>query len=356
MRVILEIISEQDAGRRAWLQAGQVLEIGRTERADFVVQHDRRMSGVHFRLACDDRTCRVRDLGSSNGTLLNGDRVQEAEVRDGDEIAAGRTKFAVHIEDVAAPAPQAGPVSTSEAKSQPNSSSLVGSTPSRSDGLSAYEAAMKDEDPGVRREALLAAGWTRQRWLLDYCRRVSTDPTPEQWDAILLLAILGKPSDLERVLAVSKATPLGPRRFQALGAFGHPAVIEPLLEELQSEDPRSVVAAAAAFTKITGADIESDQPTQLPPEDGSEPDEFEQEFLDEVMLPSLKLATDHWDKVKTDFAKGTRWCRGFDLSQGAIPEVLAQLDLESRWEACLRGKFEGTWQGSSIDLEMFPQK
>jgi hypothetical protein len=32
------------------------------------------------------------------------------------------------------------------------------------------------------------------------------------------------------------------------------------------------------------------------------------------------------------------------------------LDMESRWQACLRGMFEGTWQGSLIDLEVFPQK
>jgi hypothetical protein len=35
--------------------------------------------------------------------------------------------------------------------------------------------------------------------------------------------------------------------------------------------------------------------------------------------------------------------------------MLVKLDLESRWEACLRGRFDGTWKGSLVDLEVFPQ-
>ena len=218
------------------------------------------------------------------------------------------------------------------------------------------EAAMYDEDPTVRREAMCTAAWTQQMWLMGHCRKLSDEPLPENWDAILLLAILGKPSDLERILATAKATELGPQRFCILGAFGHPGVVETLLEGMESQDPLTAVAAGAAFTKITGADIESDKAVQVPPEDGSEPDEFEQEFLDEVTLPDTASAQAHWKKIKQEFSKGTRWCRGLNLSQGAANEVIAQLDLESRWQAVLRSRFEGTWRGSLIDLEVFPQK
>jgi len=218
------------------------------------------------------------------------------------------------------------------------------------------EAAMNDEDPTVRRQAMLTAAWTRQPWLLEHCRKLSNEPSPDNWDAILLLAILGKPSDLNRILVIAKATELGPQRFRALGAFGHPGVVETLLEGMKSEDPLTTTAAGAAFTKITGADIESDQTVQVPPEDGSEPDEFEQEFLDEVTLPSPDSAQAHWQQAKAEFSSGIRWCRGLNLTQPAGREVLDQLNLESRWEACLRGRFEGTWHGSLIDLEIFPQK
>jgi uncharacterized protein (TIGR02270 family) len=237
---------------------------------------------------------------------------------------------------------------------------ILGSTslpePVLLDSPELYESAMRAEELTVRREAMWAAAWSRQQWLLEHCRKVSNNPLAKPWDSILLLAVLGKPTDLERILAAGQASELGPQRFEALGAFGHPAVMETVLEGIESEDPGTAVAAAVAFTKITGADIDSGKRVQLLPKDGYEPDEFEREFLDEVILPSPELAQAHWKKVQEAFSKGTRWCRGFDLSQGATNEVLGQLDLESRWEACLRGKFEGTWHGSLIDLEVFPQQ
>jgi uncharacterized protein (TIGR02270 family) len=219
-----------------------------------------------------------------------------------------------------------------------------------------YRVALSDEDPGVRREAMLAAAWTRQPWLLEHCRALGCRPSPDSWDALRLLAILGQPQDLPTVLAIGQADWLGPRRLPVLGAYGHPAVVEALLTQVDSPEPRTATAAGAAFTKLTGCDIDSDRRVQLPPEDGSEPDEFQKEFLDEVRLPDPERARAHWQNVKGSTYRGTRWCRGFDLSRGAPGDILAQLDLESRWETCLRGKWEGTWPGSPVELEVFPQK
>jgi len=39
-----------------------------------------------------------RDLGSSNGTLLNGSRVTEYVLRDGDKLMLGETTFVFRIE------------------------------------------------------------------------------------------------------------------------------------------------------------------------------------------------------------------------------------------------------------------
>ena len=162
--------------------------------------------------------------------------------------------------------------------------------------------------------------------------------------------------DLNRILAVAGTTELGPGRFRVLGAFGHPQVVELVLENIKSEDPLTTVAAGAAFKKITGMDIESDRRVQILPEDGSEPGEFEQEFLDEVTLPDPEAAQAHWQEVREEFSAGTRWCNGRNLTQTAGEEILDQLDLESRWEACLRGRFEGTWRHGLADFETFPQK
>lgn len=100
MRVILEIISGSTAGRKVRLTAGQELRVGRTEWADFAVPQDSLMSGVHFALQSDASGCHLIDLGSSNGTLVNGQPVRErTRLHDGDEILAGQTRFAVSIDD-----------------------------------------------------------------------------------------------------------------------------------------------------------------------------------------------------------------------------------------------------------------
>ena len=363
-RVVLEIQSGASRGQKIWLRPGQTITVGRTEQAEFALPDDGMLSGIHFSLECDPASCRLRDLDSANGTQLNGEPVIESVISDGDQVVAGQTTFIVHV--ATHPGPPAEPstrlpsaaANTALAASATQSTRLSAIAPGPQiaiDSPRPYQAALEDEDPDVRREALQAAAWTGQTWLLQYCRTVSADPAPEHWDAIYLLAVLGKPSDLERIHSAAKSEPLGPQRFAILGAFGHPRVVPILLQAIASDDPRAAVAAAAAFTKITGVDIESDQRVQLPPEDDSEPDEFEQEFLDEVMLPDPKRAQEHWNKVKDQFAQGTRWCRGFGLSDGVSEEILNQLDMQSRWEACLRGKFEGDWQGSPIDLEVFPQ-
>ena len=78
------------------------------------------------------------------------------------------------------------------------------------------------------------------------------------------------------------------------------------------------------------------------------------EFLDEVKLPSPALAQRHWDKVKGHLAQASRICRGVDVGGRLDPEGFALLDMESRWEACLRARFYGVWSGSPVRLERFP--
>ena len=61
---------------------------------------DSRMSSVHFDLAYREGVLHLRNLNSSNGTLVNGNRVTETVVSDGDTIQAGQTTFVVHIEGI----------------------------------------------------------------------------------------------------------------------------------------------------------------------------------------------------------------------------------------------------------------
>ncbi len=103
MRAILEVMSGPSRGRKSVLGAFQNVQVGRTERADFAIPHDGRMSAVHFALETDAGVCYLQDLGSRNGTFLNGQSLTgRAGLRQNDEITAGETVFRIQIESESA--------------------------------------------------------------------------------------------------------------------------------------------------------------------------------------------------------------------------------------------------------------
>jgi pSer/pThr/pTyr-binding forkhead associated (FHA) protein len=104
MTAFLEAVSGPITGRKIEVRAGSILRVGRTAKSDYAIAEDPYLSGAHFSVECDGREVRVRDLGSSNGTFLNGERISEGIVREGDSVAAGATTFAVKIEIAAAAA------------------------------------------------------------------------------------------------------------------------------------------------------------------------------------------------------------------------------------------------------------
>ena len=97
MRITLETIAGPCGARRFWLTPGASLRVGRTEDADQCFAEDGRMSRVHFVIECMSSSARVRDLGSSNGTHVNGRPATDAALNDGDQIRAGETVFRVSI-------------------------------------------------------------------------------------------------------------------------------------------------------------------------------------------------------------------------------------------------------------------
>ena len=117
MGLILEIRGGPFAGRKVSIPTSQALLIGRApDRAQFAIPHDNHMSGVHFAVECGPNGCRVIDKGSTNGTQLNGAKIQESMLASGDEIKSGQTVFVVRIvPDNQLPAASSG----SQAASQP---------------------------------------------------------------------------------------------------------------------------------------------------------------------------------------------------------------------------------------------
>jgi ABC transport system ATP-binding/permease protein len=69
--------------------------MGRAARADFVVDAAL-VSRLHCRFVLHDGDCLdVEDLGSTNGTWVNGRKVEKAPLAAGDTIKVGRVEFAV---------------------------------------------------------------------------------------------------------------------------------------------------------------------------------------------------------------------------------------------------------------------
>jgi pSer/pThr/pTyr-binding forkhead associated (FHA) protein len=98
MRLILEIRSGSNAGQRIALEQGSLARVGRKAQADFAFPGNAGMSGLHFSIECTGDACWVRDLNSTNGTWVNGQRMSEGLLGEGDEITAGEATFAVRIE------------------------------------------------------------------------------------------------------------------------------------------------------------------------------------------------------------------------------------------------------------------
>jgi pSer/pThr/pTyr-binding forkhead associated (FHA) protein len=77
------------------LPFGAVKTLGRTARADFIVDAAL-VSRLHCRLTADpsDQLV-VEDLESTNGTLVNGRRIDRAVLKNGDTLQVGRVEFQV---------------------------------------------------------------------------------------------------------------------------------------------------------------------------------------------------------------------------------------------------------------------
>lgn len=98
MLVVLEAVAGPIAGRKIEVRAGSIIRFGRTAKSDYAIGEDSYLSGQHFAVECDGAQCRVRDLGSSNGTFLNGGRITEKVVQEGDSLVAGGSTFTIRVD------------------------------------------------------------------------------------------------------------------------------------------------------------------------------------------------------------------------------------------------------------------
>lgn len=71
--------------------------IGRDPKTCQIVLNDQDVSSVHAVIRKNYVTCSLEDLKSSNGTLLNGERINKAELTNNDEFVIGGTTFTVRV-------------------------------------------------------------------------------------------------------------------------------------------------------------------------------------------------------------------------------------------------------------------
>lgn len=87
-----------DAGRPEKtfrLLPGSMRTVGRATGADFIVDAPL-VSRVHCRLTvAPDGSLEVRDLESTNGTFVNGHRIETARLQSGDRLGVGRMELVV---------------------------------------------------------------------------------------------------------------------------------------------------------------------------------------------------------------------------------------------------------------------
>ena len=75
------------------LQLGRKLVVGRAVTSDVPI-YDPTISRRHAEIVLTESGVRVTDLGSSNGTFLNGAKITEADAGANDVVTSGKWRFA----------------------------------------------------------------------------------------------------------------------------------------------------------------------------------------------------------------------------------------------------------------------
>ena len=97
MRVTLHVVAGPQVGRDFTFDQHATFMIGRSEDAQFCLPQDRYFSRHHCILEIAPPQAFLRDLGSTNGTFVNGMLVETAHLKSGDRIQGGETVLEVEV-------------------------------------------------------------------------------------------------------------------------------------------------------------------------------------------------------------------------------------------------------------------
>ena len=99
MRVILDVVEGPRRGQTFRFDRHDTFIVGRSRFVHCPMPEDSALSRDHFLVEAYPPHCELRDLGSTNGTFVNNQRVARVRLAPGDRIAAGQSVFVVRIED-----------------------------------------------------------------------------------------------------------------------------------------------------------------------------------------------------------------------------------------------------------------
>ncbi len=92
MPVTLTVKEGPHQGRSFEFEEHDAFIVGRSARAQFRLPlKDASLSRIHFMVEVNPPRCRLTDLGSTNGTRVNGRKIAAVDLADGDLIEAGQT-------------------------------------------------------------------------------------------------------------------------------------------------------------------------------------------------------------------------------------------------------------------------
>ena len=90
---ILRTVTEGQPEKTFRILPGNERTIGRATGADFIIDAAL-VSRVHCRVsALTDGQLEIKDLESTNGTYVNGERIESARLASGDRLQVGRVEF-----------------------------------------------------------------------------------------------------------------------------------------------------------------------------------------------------------------------------------------------------------------------
>jgi pSer/pThr/pTyr-binding forkhead associated (FHA) protein len=91
---VLKTTDDAEAPFTFRILPGNIKTMGRSPGAEFVVEAAM-VSRLHCRLTAGATELQVVDLESTNGTFVNGQRVTQANLKEGDTLGVGRVELVV---------------------------------------------------------------------------------------------------------------------------------------------------------------------------------------------------------------------------------------------------------------------